>query len=556
MRSLGRWAIGLALLLLSTGCRRFDACVVVFVPEEAPRSFPGLQAALDLAPENAVVQVCATPPRESVTVHRSVQITAPRGAVIEGPAGAPTLLVEADGPIVVVLENLEIRGPAAGAQAALAMRGPASVWAGSVWVHGGVDPEPLSSDFQGLVDIEGGSIALHDSEVTWEGAGAALAARSGANVQIDASTLASAGGAVVSLSGADATLEDTSIAGPASRGIDMVGGALTLRDVRVASVTEDGVHVEGSAVSADDLFVSDAGHDGVAIVGGTLRIEGATIVNSGSNGLVATASEGSVDETSIETTGRAGFVSALSDLELGFVTLQSAGTNGLEVLGGTVHVERLTSRAHGRNGVLVGAEAFVTCADCVLEGGVEGVRVSEGSVLAVEGTQILQPVSYGISVRDESQVRMENSEIHGAFTGIHVDDTYADCTVMGSLIADSAGPGVALAAGRLTFSASSVTGSAEEGLLVSGGSVTVADASFDDNLSDGIRLGGDAHAQIQATARRNLAWGLYCDGGAEDPYNSSVVLDICALAQSDNALGAVSLQNGCQQDQFCTVSTP
>lgn len=589
---------------LSAGCAPApEPCVeVVETSGRPPRGFDSLQLALDAVGPGAVMTLCATPPAESITVRQPVVLRGSCGTRLQGLPGAPTLRIEPAADSMVLIRDLSLAAPDASDQPALVIRGHAELRAERLLVESGADPRPFTAGVSGLVDVESGRLDLRHSTVEHrvEGAGAAVAARSGASIKLEASTIRSTGGQAVLLEGSDAALtdvdldksagdalrmeggkatllrvnvtgagatalsfaaadvvvRDSTISGAGGRGLEAVGGTVELSGVKIAGAGGDGVHTEGSALKADRLSVSSVTGDGVEVIAGSLDIQDARISGCEGHGLVATSCEGGVRSTNIETVKGSAMVSAHAKLALTSLELQGAARNGLEIAGGEVTASGLHVQTYVRDGVLLEAGAYLSCSSCVLIGGIEGARVAGGSLLHMADSRIQGPVNYGISLRDESFAFVNDTEINGAGTGISVQEEYAQLTATRVTVADSVRRGVLLDAGTLSFLQSSVSGSGSDGLRAAGGTVTVSGSSFQDNSLNGIYLLGTTQAQVRASVLGNGDWGLLCDGGAEDPTASTVRLQICDLAVAGNGTGAASLINGCQQDQFCTERAP
>jgi hypothetical protein len=595
--------VALLVPVLSGGCASPQQCVVVLGREEqSPVSFATLQLALDTVGPGSVLSICAALPMESVTVRQAVVLRGLPGARLQGLPDAPTLRIEPAADSVVVLQDIELVAPDASDQPALVVRGPADLRADGLEIESGADPQPFAADLPGLIDVESGRLELTRSTIEHDGdgSGAAIAARFGAAIVLEGSKISAAGqnamllessdlkltdvdiddvrgtalrieggsarllrvrltnvgSAAMSLAAADVTMKSSILSGVRGRGIDAVGGTLKLEDVKVGGLGDDGIHTEGSVLQATDLSVSTAVGDGVEVIGGSLEIDRTTISGCGGHGLVATSCEGGVRSTAIDTVQGSGVVSTLATLELSSLALKGSARNGLEVLGGHVGVNGLNSQTHKRNGVLLGADAYLDCSSCVLAGGIEGIRVSGGSLLNLTGSRVENPITYGVSVRDGSFAWLVDTEIDGAGTGIFVSDEYVQCTATRVTVKGSVDAGVLVNGGTLTFLQSSASGSGSDGLRATGGTVTVGDSSFAESSLNGIFLLGKTRAQVKATVRANADWGLLCDGGTENATESTVNLQICDLVVADNGSGAVSLVNGCQQDQFCTQKAP
>jgi hypothetical protein len=585
---------------VSVGCGepRAEECVVVLEPRGPFQiSARSLQRALDVVEPGAVLALCAEPLSESIIVRQSVEIQGTSGARLQGLPGAPTLRIDSGPDSRVVLRNFELSAPEASDQPALSIGARVEVSAEGLQIDSDAEHAPFAPGFSGLVDLESGQLELRRSTVLHRApAGSAVAARSGASIIVadatirsagesallleasdaalsDLNILDSAGGglqikgggaalsrvnvagartAALSISAANVTVEDSIISEAGGRGIDAVGSRVELTRVGVDGAGDDGVHVEGSTLLATDLSVSNVVGDGLEVIGGSLNVERAAISGCGGRGLVTTSCEGSVRDSSVTAVKASGAVSALANVEFSALSLRGSAQNGLEVLGGEVTVQGLSSQTHGRNGLLLGSDAFLNCAGCVLSGGIEGARVSGGSLLQMTGGQITGPVSHGISLRDESFAMVTDSQIAGAGTGIFVQEEYAQFTATRVAVTDSASFGVLLTAGTLSFLHSSASGSGVDGLRATGGTLTVSDSSFQNNSLSGIHLLGSTEAQLKASVSDNADWGLFCDGGAAGSTESSVELQICDLLVARNGAGSVGLINGCQQDQFCT----
>jgi hypothetical protein len=482
------------------------------------------------------------------------------------------------------------------------IRGSAELRAERVRIESGVDARPFTEGVSGLVDVESGRLELRHSVVEHrvEGAGSAVAARSGASIEVEASTIrstgeeavllegseadftdvdlgksvggalrmeggsatllrvnvAAAGASALSFAAADVVVRDSTLSGAGSRGIEAVGGTVELSGVKIVGAGGDGIHTEGSILKAERLSVSTVGGDGIEVIAGALDLQDAKISGCEGHGLVATFCEGGVRATHVETVKGSAMVSTHAKLALTSLKLQGAARNGFEVVGGEVTASGLHIQTYVRNGLLVDAGAYLNCSTCVLLGGIEGARVAGGSLLRMTDSRIQGPVNYGISLRDESFAFVKSTEINGAGTGLFVQEEYAQLTATQVAVVDSVSWGVLVNAGTLTFLQSSASGSGSDGLRVSGGTVTVSDSSFQENALNGIHLLGTTHAQVRASVLDNGDWGLLCDGGAENPTDSTVRLQICDLGVSGNGTGTVSLINGCQQDQFCTEGAP
>lgn len=595
--------IALLVPVLSAGCGpTSEPCVEVLEAGGHTLGFDSLQLALDTVGPGTVMTLCAAPPAESLTVRQPVVLQGSCGTRLQGPPGAPTLRIEPTAGGRVLIRDVSLVAPDASDQPAVVMRGPAELRAEHVRIESGADARPFAEGVSGLVDVESGRLELRHSVVEHrvEGAGSAVAARSGASLEVEASTLRSTGEEAVLLEGSDgaftdvgldqsvgdalrmvggrATLlrvnvtaagasalsfaaanvvvRDSTLSGAGGSGIEAVGGTVELRGVTIAGAGGDGIHTEGSVFKAERLSVSAVGGDGIEVIAGALDLQDAKISGSEGHGLVATFCEGGVRATHVETVKGSALVSTHARLALTSLQLQGAARNGFEVVGGEVTASGLHIQSHVRNGILVDAGAYLNCSSCVVLGGIEGARVAGGSLLRMTDSRIQGPINYGISLRDESFAFVKSTEIHGAGTGIFVQEEYAQFTATQVAVVDSVSWGVLVNAGTLSFLQSRASGSGSDGLRVSGGTVTVSDSSFQENALNGISLLGTTRAQVRASVLDNGDWGLLCDGGAEDPTDSTVRLQICDLGVSGNGTGPVRLMNGCQQEQFCTVGAP
>jgi hypothetical protein len=361
--------VGALCVLLASGC--VDVRDPILACEHA-----SIQDALNRAPDGGRVLVCDGIHDEALTIRRPVTLLGESrdGTVITG-GGGPAIATVHDVAGLVSLETLTLRPPegTGATTTGLAIVDSPRVTLAQLDVDfaGVVSPRPSPPpDFTGLIGIDVATSNVELRQIAIRDVGASdvfsvgLRVRGLATVRASELALDGFGGPGVLVSGAQVELERSTIRRGNTDGVEVLSGELQLLDTTIEMVNADGLSASGGYLFAGRVQVRAAQRYGLQASGGVIELVETLIEDSG-EGIHSTFGLVAASECVIRNSRELGLYGS----DAGVISFARGRVEG------------------GETGVLLDyADAYVTLSDTTIrQTGGRGVHVEDGQFLMSGG---------------------------------------------------------------------------------------------------------------------------------------------------------------------------
>lgn len=545
------------LLLISLGVvlgPAWDIAPVLKVPQE----FPTIQAAVNAAPEGAIILIAPGDYRENVTISKSLTLqgagrdkTSVSGQEELKPK--PVFFIENSSEIEVILKDLTL---SEGYLQGISIRGKATVKLNNLAV--------FSNRGSGIWAEGSGQLVLQDSIVSGnERAGLMVI---GFNAQIMESEISMNGGpGIRTITGAHSQLRviKSTISGNKQ-------GGLWLGLDSVVVIQESWISDNGKCgIGYEQLFTSKNGSPLGYSNWVQYNAEDLCNVSLPQGFLLSQPPKPLLDAAAVCPSG-----CTFTKLGPAVWAVRSGGAIYISpgvFLGTIVLAKNLTLQGAGRKetiirgythtdtGILVVGQAHVVLLDIqVLHGGIRGVEVSDTARVYLQNLAVSGNI-YGISATDSAQIDLQNAEISDNRVGLALaPGSSARANVSESVIYHNFGEGIYVGGrSQLNLINSHIFANGIGGLSMDeSASAKIQQSRLEDNGTDlaceqagsrcsAVLLSGEIHLQLaEVTIRNNADWGLaallrQC-GYDEGIFAGKVIFEGNNVIEGNNKLGKLN----------------
>ena len=262
--------------------------------------YPSIQAALDDAPADWQVFICAGTHEEALKIQKKVRIfgDTQNGTVLTG-GGAESIVEIANAPALVRLEGLTLKPPAGSTatRTGVAVSDSGAVVLTGLTIDfrgvGGLADSSTLPKFKGYIGVDIDTAAVTLANSTIESIGPAdfvspgLRVHGSSRLVLDSVELNNSGGPAILASDSEVEINRSTIRRSVTDGLAVLSGNVHVTNTTIDGVGRDGISVSNGYLHGEQLVINAPLRDGVVASGGLVDLSQTQITGSG-DGIHAT----------------------------------------------------------------------------------------------------------------------------------------------------------------------------------------------------------------------------------------------------------------------------